>query len=177
MNMKAMKNALTAIALVSGLAMGTTISATQTSVAQEKQELSQEHLDLALKTMLLGRGSASFESVIPNMGLRVKNTLIRQRPDLQADIISTTDSIVLEMADRVVELDRLIARGWALNFTMEELQEIAAFYSTPTGAKLAKNNTNILDATLKTTEKFATQMAQDIFARVKEEFQKNGVTF
>lgn len=148
-----------------------------TSAKAQSDEISKEHLDLALKTMLLGRGSTSFERVIPDMANRVKDKLIRQRPDLQREIVEITDNVALGMADRLVDLDKAIASGWAKNFSQEELTEIAAFFSTPTGEKFAKNQANIINATMKAADRFAAQIEQDILKQVKEDFQKQGTTF
>ena len=130
--------------------MLTFIAATNSAVAQDadntaeqakKTEITQRHLNIAFETVFITRTTRAYGEVLPNLARRVKARLIERSPKLKDQIERAVDEVALTLVERQGELDLSIARSWAERFSIQELRDISAFYATPTGAKLAKANT------------------------------------
>jgi hypothetical protein len=65
--------------------------------------------------------------------------MIQGSPNYQELINDAVDEQALKFAARRSDLEKEAARIYAKAFTEEELNQIAAFYSTPTGKKLLKD--------------------------------------
>lgn len=103
------------------------------------QELAPEHLALARQYVDLTDQASIFEVTVVQMGIDTMRTLITQNPTEAAQIDTAIGTVIQDYRGRKGELLDQFARVYALRFTMAELQEIVAFYLTPTGTKLREN--------------------------------------
>jgi hypothetical protein len=115
--------------VLSGIAFGT-VSAQEVSDAQIK----------AARAAIEALGvTAQFDNILPNLAEQLKSTMIQANPDLENVISSTVDQQALILAARRADLEREAASTYAKAFSADELNAIAAFYTSPAGKKLLKD--------------------------------------
>lgn len=142
--------------------------------APKKPEIAQRHLNVAFETVFITRTTRAFGEVLPNLARRVKARLIERSPELKDPIERAVEKVALALAERQGELDLLIARNWAERFSIQELRDISAFYATPTGAKLAKANTELIAAGLDIARQWGQQIGSEMVRAVTENLKKQG---
>lgn len=146
----------------------------QTQSTPTKPEISQRHLNVAYETVFITRTSRAYNEVLPNLARRVKARLSERYPDLEKPISNTVDEVALALTEHQGELDLMIARSWAERFSEAELRDISAFYATPTGAKLAKANTELIAAGLDIAQQWGERMGIRMLRTVTEKLQNQG---
>lgn len=137
-------------------------------------EVTQSHLKSAYQAVFISRTSRAYNEIVPNLARRAKDQLIEQYPDLKNDISRIVDDVALQLADRQAELDLAISRNWAQRFSERELKEISAFYATPIGTKLAKQNTELIAAGLEEARKWGAEIGHDLIVGVREKLKASG---
>lgn len=128
----------------------------------ETQELADELVQITGTARL-------FDSLLPNIADEAKNSFIRANPQMQLGIIAVVDQVAVELVSRRRELDRYLANVWASGFTNDEMRELIAFYSSPTGEKFARLHPRILSVQTAAAEEWAKSVADELDARVREE--------
>lgn len=114
--------------LVSGLAFG--------AVAHAEDAVSDEQLKAARAAIAAINATAPYDVILPNLAEQLKGQLIQGTPNYQDEITTTVDQNALELASRRGDLEKEAAAIYAKTFTVDELNAIAAFYSSPAGKKL-----------------------------------------
>ena len=142
--------------------------------APKKPEISQRHLNIAFETVFITRTTRAYGEVLPNLARRVKARLAERYPKLKEPIEQAVDEVALTLIERQGELDLMIARSWAERFSEQELRDISAFFATPTGAKLAKANTELIAAGLDIARQWGQQMGVEMVRAVTEKLKKQG---
>jgi hypothetical protein len=143
------------------------------AVAQES-ELAPEHLALARKYVDLTDKSDIYAVSLVETAVRTLSTILRTSPDIQDPVNAAIEKTLTAYRDRRSELMDQFARVYALNFTMNELQEIVTFYETPVGQKLATANSTLNDSLQSVMEVFRENLGREFFAAVRAELKANG---
>ena len=144
------------------------------AMAQET-ELAPERLDLARKYVALTDKSGIYEVALVETAVETMRTIITQNPELSEPVDKAITTTLETYRGRKNELlmDQF-ARVYALNFTMEELQQIVAFYESPVGAKLASANATLNDSLKTVMGVFETNLKSEFFAKVRAELKAAG---
>lgn len=100
------------------------------------QEFSESHIKAARAAINAVGATEEFDMVLPQAAAALKAEFIQRSPDLVQLISSTVDEKTLALASRRADLEREVASIYARLFTEQELNEITAFYGSPTGKKL-----------------------------------------
>ena len=87
------------------------------------------------KETLTDSGCGSMDSILPQANQMLKVELIQKNPDMESDIVRIVDEETLAIAPRRGDLEKEVATAFARAFSEQELNEIAAFHSSPTGQK------------------------------------------
>jgi uncharacterized protein len=115
--------------VLSGLAFGSA-SAQDVSDAQIK----------AARAAISALGITNqFDAILPNLSDQLKSTMIQANPNFGDAISATVDQQALALAPRRADLEREAAITYAKAFTIDELNAIAAFYTSEAGKKLLKD--------------------------------------
>lgn len=139
------------------------------------QEISPEHLALARKYVDLTDKSGMYEVTLVEMGISTMRQLIQQNPEISAPLNTAITKVLETYKGRKSELFDQFARVYAQRFTMEELQQIVAFYESPIGVKLAGSNLAI-NTDLQTVMKvFNNNLRPEFFAKVRAELKAAGI--
>ena len=138
------------------------------------QEFSESHLAAARLAASNTPLSKDFDTVLPLLSQRVQNRLISIRPDLHEVISKTVEEVALRLAARRVDLDNAAALLWARAFTEEELNEIAAFYTSPVGKKFVDLGPQLGQATVQTVQNWSSRIGEELLDKSREELKKQG---
>ncbi|MDQ0453870.1 DUF2059 domain-containing protein [Rhizobium paknamense] len=80
-----------------------------------------------------------FDNILPNLAAQLKGQLIQGYPNLQDQINKTVDQQAIALASRRGDLEKEAAVVYAKAFTEDELKQISAFFNSPAGKKLLKD--------------------------------------
>src|SRR5690606_14509577 len=141
------------------------------------QEITEQHLQAALDALKSARASRGFDALLPAIADRVKNQLIRIRPDLHQEISKVVEETALKLAARRSDLDNDMARGWAKSFSIEELGVIATFYRSEAGQKFAELGPAVIAETLQVAGNGSDRVGAELLEKAREELKKQGVEF
>jgi hypothetical protein len=160
-----------AIAAVFGLAAATAASPvlaadyTKEQLAAARAAIEASHVADGVDNLLLG------------VAQQTKSNLIRTAPSFSNQIEAATNKVAIELAGERVDLDHAIQQLWASKFTTQELQDIAKFYSSPLGQKLAKETNGLLASASQDLQIYQQKLAQDMYQKTREELKKQGLPF
>lgn len=145
------------------------------SVPAMAQEVPPEQLALARKYIDLTDRAALFEVTMVEIGIGTMRQITQQNPEILEQTDAAVGKVLEEYKGRKGELLDQFARVYAVRFTIEELQQIVAFYETPTGQKLATANTEVNSDLQRVLQVFTTNMRQEFFAKVRADLRASGV--
>jgi hypothetical protein len=154
--MKSVRAVLGTIAIVLATSFAT--------LPAKAQEISDSHLQAALRAFQLSQSGEGFDEVLPNIADQVMSLLISQRPDLYREIETAVNQAAVDLVVRRADLNNDIARLWAQLFTEEELNVIIAFYSTSAGQKLAVSGSDLLDDTVASVQNWSERLGEEMLA-------------
>lgn len=145
------------------------------SVPAMAQEVPPEQLALARKYIDLTDRAALFEVTMVEIGIGTMRQITQQNPEILEQTDAAVGKVLEEYKGRKGELLDQFARVYAVRFTIEELQQIVAFYETPTGQKLATANTEVNTDLQRVLQVFTNNMRQEFFAKVRADLRASGV--
>ena len=139
------------------------------------QEVPPEQLALARKYIDLTDRAAIYEVTMVEIGIGTMRQIVTQNPEIIDQTDAAISKTLEEYKARKGELLDQFARVYAIRFSIEELQEIVAFYESPTGLKLAQANTDVNADLQKVLQVFTNNMRQEFFAKVRAELRAQGL--
>jgi uncharacterized protein len=159
----------TSLAAAAALALSMAFGAVAPAISQE---ISPEQLALARKYVDLTNKAQMYEAIGVMTASQASDLLISQNPELATVINETIGKVLEARKGKSDDLYNQIARIYAVTYTPEELQQIVAFYETPTGQKLASNamslNQDIGKIMQVYTHNFGTEFVREVKAKLKE---------
>ena len=163
---------LRAKALVA-IALSATIIAV--SAPAMAQEVPPEQLALARKYVELTDRSAVYETTLVEIAVGSMRQIVQQNPEIAEQTNTAISKILEEYKGRKGELLDQFARVYAVRFTIPELQEIVAFYESPTGKKLAGANAEANTDLQRVLQVFTNNVRPEFFAKLRAELRAQGV--
>jgi hypothetical protein len=133
------------------------------------QEFSDTHLRAARATIDSLNATAEFDMILPAAAQALKAELIQKDPNLQEQIIAIVDRQALSLAARRGDLEREAAMAYARVFSEEDLQAIAAFYTSEAGRRLIEQGPIVTREVLQAAEIWQRGLARDLAIAVGEE--------
>jgi hypothetical protein len=143
------------------------------TIAQET-ELAPEHLALARKYVDLTDKSEIYVVSLVETAMQTMQTIIKQNPNIVEPVDAAISKTLEGYKERKGELLDQFARVYALNFTMDELQAIVAFYESPVGQKLATANASLNESLQRVMQVFEANLRTEFFAKVRAELKASG---
>ena len=138
------------------------------------QEFAKDHIASARAAIEASRVSEGFDNILLMVAQQTKGLFQRSNPALMPTIEEVTNKVAIDMAARRVDLDKEIQRIWAAKFSKAELDEIAKFYNSAVGKKLANETQAMVAASAQFVVKWQQQLSQDMVAKVREEMKARG---
>ncbi len=145
------------------------------ALSQDGGEISPEALALARKYVDLTDTGGLYEATIVQAGIRTYRQLLPQNPEIAEPLNSAIEAVIGTYKGRKGELFDQFARVYAASFSIEELQEIVDFYSSPTGQKLAKSNATTSGTINRIMDVFSSNLNTEFFAAVRAELKSKGI--
>lgn len=115
--------------IVSGLGFGLSAHAQDAAVSEEQ-------LKAARAAISAINATVQYDAILPALAEQLKNQLIQAQPNFQNEISTAVDDQALTLATRRGDLEKEAATIYAKTFSVDELNAITAFYSSPAGKKL-----------------------------------------
>lgn len=138
------------------------------------QEVPPDQLALARKYIDLTDRAAVYEVTLVEIGIGTMRQIIQQNPELSTETDLAVGKVLEGYKDRKGELLDQFARVYAVRFTVEELQQIVAFYESPTGKKLAQANGEVNNDLQAVLQVFTNNTRPEFFAKVRAELRAQG---
>jgi hypothetical protein len=131
-------------------------------------------LKLARQVVEMQGSLRSFDSAIPTIFTQIYNQYVSQNPDLDKDISATLRALLPEFDKRKEEITAVLARVYAEKFTETELNDIIAFYNSPSGKKFIGATSDIGKESMGKLQEWSGQINKDAIERLKVEMKKKG---
>jgi hypothetical protein len=129
----------------------------------------------AARDMLVAKGGNTFfDPVVPGVIESVKNSFVPTNPQLYKELNDVAALLRKDYEPKRVEVFNNVARIFAQHFTEQELKDITAFYKTPLGQKMLKEEPVAIELSLKGAQDWATNFSEAVTARFRSEMQKKG---
>jgi hypothetical protein len=157
------------------LAIALSASILAVSVPAWAQEVPPEQLALARKYVDLTDRSAIFETTLVEIAIGSMRQIVQQNPEIRDQTDAAIGKTLEEYRGRKGELLDQFARVYAVRFTIPELQEIVAFYESPTGQKLSEANSEVNTDLQRVMQVFTNNVRPEFFARVRAELRAQGI--
>ncbi|OLP56729.1 hypothetical protein BJF92_11655 [Rhizobium rhizosphaerae] len=126
------------------------------------QDVTDAQLKAARAAIAAIGATNNFDNILPNLAERLKQGLIQSSPNYEALINKTVDEKALALAARRADLEREAATIYAKTFTVDELNAIAAFYSSAAGKKLLNDGPIATREMLKAADIWAAGVSRDL---------------
>ncbi len=139
------------------------------------QEVSAEHVALALEVVRSAGATRGFDNVLPLLAQQATDRLIRLRPDLTTEIETIVEGVALKLTARRIELDTDVARIWAKYFNQDELQTLLTFYRSPAGKKLSETGPQVLGEAYQAVDRWSNRIGEEMIEKTREELKAKGI--
>jgi hypothetical protein len=158
------------------LVMLTLVIAGSSTIPAVAQEIPPEQLALARKYIDLINTSNLFRGVVLKTAIGSFKALTVGHADIEKDISAAVDRTIESYTGDENELLDQIARVYATVFTLEELQQIVAFYESPVGQKLAKAGPELSQTTDDVLKVYQNNLSAEFVRRVRADLKGKGIT-
>jgi uncharacterized protein len=138
------------------------------------QAIDPAHLASARAMMTASGANSGLDQIIPNFLEEARRVVIQTRPDLDKVLTEATVAIAPDFKKQQEELLNAVAEQYARRFTKSELDQIAAFYSSPTGKKMVSVLPGLGVETRDYIVTFTQTLSTDIFTKLRAEMKKRG---
>lgn len=133
------------------------------------QEIAESHLKAARAAVTSIKATDEMDAILPQAGQFLKVELIQKDPNLEGEIVRIVDEQTLALAPRRGDLEREVALAFARAFSEQELTEIAAFHSSPTGQKFLADSPIVGREVSKAVDIWQRGIARDLAQSVAKE--------
>jgi uncharacterized protein len=156
------------------VALGTGLGA----VAAQAQQQPSPAAVAAAREVIQAKGVSSIvDPVVRGVIESVKNTFIPTNPNLTRELTDVAMMLHKELdVKSSSEVMDQIARSFATRFTEQELKDLLAFYKSPLGQRVVKEEPLAIEEGLKSAERWAQAYSETVMARMRSEMQKKGHT-
>jgi uncharacterized protein len=144
--------------------------------AAHAQQPSPNAVELAKQIVMIKGGANMLDPVVPGVIETAKNMFLPTNPNLSKDLTEVANQLRTYYAPKRDELLTEAAKGYASRFTEQELKDILAFYKSPLGEKLTKEEGPALQDVLKRAQSWANNFSEEVIAKMREEMRKRGAS-
>lgn len=139
------------------------------------QEIAPEHLNIARRYVDLTDTAKVFEVALIEAGVRTNSLLIVKNPGVEEELNKAIANTIESYLPRKDELLNQFARVYAIRFSMEELEQIVAFYESDVGRKLSKANLEANQDLQAVMGVFSNNLRTEFLTRVRAELREMGI--
>lgn len=132
------------------------------------QDVTDAHLKAARAAVTAIHATDPFDNILPQAAAALEQQLIQKNPDMQELIGKTINEKALSLASRRADLEKEAALAYAKVFSEQELNDIAAFYSSASGKKLLDSGPAVTRDLVKAADIWQNGLARDLAQQVGE---------
>jgi len=132
------------------------------------QDVPESHLKAAQAAIKAIHATDGFDSILPQAAEALQSQLIQKNPDMAQMINKTVSEKALALASRRADLEKEAAIAYTKLFTEQELNDIAAFYSSNSGKKLLESGPAAMREVVKAADIWQNGIARDLAQEVGE---------
>lgn len=136
----------------------------------------ESQLKLAREIVEITGISRSFDGVMPDIALRIRQNFINTRPEIAKDMDDTLVALLPEIRGRRTEMIERAARSAGVLFTEAEMKEIITFFNSASGKKYVAVQPTFLNEIFADMEPWMKQTSEFFLSRFREEMRKKGHT-
>ena len=119
----------------------------------------------------------SIALIVPAMMSQLERTVTSTRPEIKDSLRETLHAIQPEFDKSAQQMYAQAAALLASQMSEKELQDVAAFFDSPSGKKYLTTEPVFLQKFAAVAGPWREQMSTDIMARAREEMKKKGIDF
>ena len=128
----------------------------------------------ARELIVVKGGAAMFDPVIPGVIETAKNSLVPTNPNLTKELNDVAAQLRKDYDSKRAELVYEVALIYAKHFTEQELKDLVAFYKSPLGQKMLKEEPLALDQGMKRAQDWSQEFSEAVLMRIRTEMAKKG---
>ncbi len=144
------------------------------SAAQAQKKPSAAAVETANELVKVTGATALFNPLISGVVEQAKIVFLQQNPGLSGDLNEIAVKIRTDLAPRFSELTDEVGRLYAQHFTEQELKAILAFYKSPVGQKMLKEQPQVVDSSMKFAQDWANNLTDEVINKMRDELKKKG---
>ncbi|MEJ8476090.1 DUF2059 domain-containing protein [Roseibium algae] len=163
-----LKSLLSAGAVVGASLMFTSLQ----PLSVKAQEFTASHLEAARQLVIETKALESFDDILPLLAEQTRTLFIQSDPARTQEVVDVSTEVALKLASKRTELNNMVYEVWARRFTEEELIQLADFYRSPIGQKLAKNGPTVTALAIGAARQWQDKISTEMVALVREELDK-----
>lgn len=115
-----------------------------------------------------------FDPLIAGVVEQAKNLYLQQNPALAQDLNAIAAKMRADLAPRFPELTDEVAKIYVAHFSEQELKDIIAFYKSPVGNKMLKQQPLVVEKSMKFAQDWAIKLSDEVIVTMREELKKKG---
>jgi uncharacterized protein len=115
-----------------------------------------------------------YRALLPAILLRLKPVVVQDRPEIERDYDAMASTIMDGYAPFYNEMLEAAATAYAINFTVDEIRQIDAFYRLPVGRKLLERSPGLAQQTTQIGEDVGKRAAEALQLRLTEALRQKG---
>lgn len=171
-----MTTTLRAVLAAAAIAAGTLAISPQPIHAQQSAPAVDPAAVEAAKQLFATMGAdRQFDTVIATMTSGLANVVKQQHPARAKDI----DEVFAKLADkfraRKDEIVTMVTPLWAEKFSVAELNEISAFFKTPIGQKLVREQPGIMQRSMQLGMAWGQAIGLEVETEARKELKARGI--
>ena len=138
------------------------------------EEPTPQAIALAKELVILKGSTQVWNSVVPGVIEQAKGVFLQTNPMLSKELNDVAAQLRAEYAPRSSQIIDQIAQLYATSFTLQELKDALAFYKSPLGQKIVKEEPKILDDGIRRVQQWTNRFSEEVINRMRVEMKKKG---
>jgi uncharacterized protein len=127
------------------------------------------------KELITVKGAvALYEPLVRGVIEAAKGVFLQTNPTLGKDLNEVAAKLRTDYAPRGAEVMNDVAKLYASRFTEQELKDALAFYKSPLGRKMVKEEPEILDQSMRNAQNWADRLSEEVINKMRAEMKKRG---
>ena len=103
-----------------------------------------------------------------------KGVLLQINPNASRALEEVERGVRADLAAKRVELRNEVARGYATQFSEQDLKDLIVFYKTPLGKKIIDREPLAAEEATKRVQVWVDKYAEDVSTKMRAELKKKG---
>jgi hypothetical protein len=144
------------------------------SAPVQAQQPSAASIALAKEIVTLKGVASVYGDVIPTVFDDSRRALLQVNPMLARPLDEVVTKLKADNQARISEVLDVIARVYASRFTEAELKDVLAFYKSPLGQKINREEPRALEDSLTSVNEWANRFSEEAISKIRAEMRRRG---